>query len=180
MIRKAMTAGQKQSCSTPPPPRPAPNLSKSYALGMVFSMVLEGSYFQKIKPEPSPPCQLKTPIHLQQELKSKCHIPVKQSVLLYVCGVRPRLDKIATVPELLHIKRTNAYDSSFTTNTKSDQTAEKKSANKHFKESQLQPERQQTKNCDFTNSARSYRPPDASQTGQSNTYMLFKTTCRMM
>ena len=55
------------------PPRAAPNVLKSYGLGVVFRGVLEGLIFWKIKPETHPPARA--------EMEYQIHI--KHNVFLY-------------------------------------------------------------------------------------------------
>ena len=69
------------------PSRAAPNVLKSYGLGMVFRRVLEGLIFWKIKPES----------HLPARAEMKCQTHVKHNAFLYVCGVRARLKQITNV-----------------------------------------------------------------------------------
>ena len=59
------------------PPRAAPNVLKSYGLGMVFRRVLEGLIFWKIKPES----------HLPAGAEMEC------------CGVRAGLKQTTNVTE---------------------------------------------------------------------------------
>ena len=73
------------------PPRAAPNVLKSYGLGMVFRRVLEGLIFWKIKPEP----------HLPARAEMECQTHVKHNVILYLCGVGARLRHITNVSEPL-------------------------------------------------------------------------------
>ena len=73
------------------PPRAAPNVLKSYGLGMVFRRVLEGSIFWKIEPES----------HLPARAEMECQIHIKHNVFLYLCGVRARLKQITNVTEPL-------------------------------------------------------------------------------
>ena len=75
-----------------PPPRSAPNLLKSYGLGMVFRRVLEGCVFWQIKPES----------HLPARAEMEYQIHMKHNVFLhYLCGVRARLKQIMNVTEPL-------------------------------------------------------------------------------
>ena len=73
------------------PSRAAPNVLKSYGLGMVFRRVLEGLIFWKIKPES----------HLPAGAEMECQIHIKHDVFLYLCGVRARLKQITNVTEPL-------------------------------------------------------------------------------
>ena len=58
---------------------------------MVFSTVLEGWFFWKIKPEPHPPARA--------EIEYQTH--VKHNAFLHVCGVRARLKQITTVSKVV-------------------------------------------------------------------------------
>ena len=71
------------------PPRAAPELLKSYGLGMVFRRVLEGSIFWKIKPAS----------HLPARAEIECQIQIKRNVFLYLYGVRYILKQITNVTE---------------------------------------------------------------------------------
>ena len=73
------------------PPRAAPNVLKSYGLGMVFRGVFQGLIFWKIKPEPQLPARA----------EMECQIHIKHNVFLYLCGVRARLKQITNVTEPL-------------------------------------------------------------------------------
>ena len=71
------------------PSRAAPNVLKSYGLGMVFRRVLEGLIFWKIKPEP----------HLPATAEMERQIHIKHDAFLYLCDVRARLKQDTNVTE---------------------------------------------------------------------------------
>ena len=71
------------------PPRAAPNVLKSYGLGMVFRRVLEGLIFWKTKPEP----------HLPARAAMECQRHIKHNVFLSLCDVRARLKQVTNVTE---------------------------------------------------------------------------------